>query len=79
MTAPLTDRPTHATTNLVRQILEEHGPLTDDAIWKHTSLPYNHHGSVVKRRKDTGAVPVGKGKSMSNRTCTIWALPGATS
>jgi hypothetical protein len=80
MTAPVTDRPTHATTALVRQILEAHPEgLTDDQIWKLTGLGHQHHGSVVRRRKDTGAVPVGKGKSRLKRSCTVWALPGAQS
>jgi hypothetical protein len=30
---------------------------------------------VVKRRQETGAVKVGKGKSRMNRTCNLWALP----
>jgi len=76
-TAPVTDRPTHATTALVRSILEQHPEgLTDDDIWKATGLSHRHHGSVVRRRLDTGAVAVGRSKSLLKRSCTIWALPG---
>lgn len=77
-TAPVTDRPAHATTALVRRILERFPDgLTDDELWLATGLSHKHHGSVVKRRKDAGAVDTGrKGLSLSNRSCTIWALPG---
>lgn len=77
--APVTDRPTHATTALVRQILEAHPEgLTDDRLWELTGLPGDHRGSVRRRRKDTGAVEVGKGKSHMGATCRIWALPEVT-
>lgn len=77
MTAPTTDRPVKATTALVARILSEHPEgLTDDRLWQLTGLPYNHHGSVVKRRKDAGAVPSERrGESLSGRSCTIWVLP----
>jgi hypothetical protein len=80
VTAPLTDRPTHATTALVRSILEAHPEgLTDDRLWALTGLPGKDRGSVRRRRKDTGAVEVGKGKSDMGATCRIWALPEAES
>lgn len=79
--APVTDRPTHATTALVRRILEQHPEgLTDDRLWELTGLPFNHHGSVVRRRKDAGAVWTGRrGLTNSKRSCKVWALPEATS
>lgn len=77
MTAPVTDRPTHATTALVRSILERFPDgLTDDELWLATGLSHKHHGSVVRRRKDTGAVKSGRrGVSMTGSTCHIWVLP----
>ena len=77
MTTPVTDRPTHATEALVRSILEQHPDgLTDDRLWQLTGLSFHHHGSVVRRRKDTGAVDTGRrGVTLSGRSCRIWALP----
>ena len=75
-TAPVTDRPTHATKALVQSILEQNPQgLTDDALWLATGLDYGHHGSVVKRRQETGAVKVGRGVSRMGRKCNLWALP----
>lgn len=76
VTAPLTDRPSHATTALVASILEKHPEgLTDDQLWLATGLPHKHHGSVVKRRKDAGAIDTGRrGVTLSGRSCRIWAL-----
>lgn len=79
--APVTDRPTHATVALVRSILEAHPEgLTDDRLWQLTGLPFNHHGSVVKRRLDAGAKEVvgRRGVSLSGRSCRLWALPVET-
>ncbi len=77
MTAPLTDRPVMATKTLVRQILEAYPEgMTDDELWLATGLSHKHHGSVVRRRKDAGAVDTGrKGTTLSGRSCTVWALP----
>lgn len=73
----VTDRPTHATTALVRSILEQHPEgLTDDQIWKLTGLSWKHHGSVVRRRLDTGAVKAEhRGLTLCNRSCAVWVLP----
>lgn len=81
MTALVTDRPVMATKTLVRQILEQHPEgMTDDELWLATGLSFKHHGSVVRRRKDAGAVDTGrKGVTLSGRSCTIWALPEASS
>ena len=81
MTAPLTDRPTHATTALVRSILEQHPEgLTDDRLWALTGLSAKHKGSVRRRRKDTGAVKSGRrGRSDTGSSCHIWLLPGGES
>jgi len=75
--ARVTDRPTHATEALVRSILERFPEgMTDDELWLATGLSHKHHGSVVRRRKDTGAVDTGRrGVTLSGRTCRIWALP----
>jgi len=75
--APLTDRPTHATTELVRSILAQHPEgLTDDRLWALTGLPAKHKGSVRRRRKDTGAVKSGRrGRSDTGSSCAIWVLP----
>lgn len=77
MTAPVSDRPTHATTALVHRILSDHPEgLTDDQLWTLTGLPFKHHGSVVRRRKDAGAVDSGRrGVTLSGRSCTVWVLP----
>lgn len=76
MTAPVTDRPTHATKALVHRILSEHPEgLTDDRLWALTGLPGDHRGSVRRRRKDTGAVAVGRGVSDMGATCRVWTLP----
>lgn len=75
--APVSDRPTHATTALVTRILAEHPEgMTDDQLWTATGLPWSHHGSVVRRRKDAGAIDSGrKGRTQLGRSCTVWVLP----
>lgn len=78
MTAPVTDRPTRATADLLERILREHPEgLTDDRLWALTGLPAKHKGSVRRRRKDTGAVKVEgrRGRSDTGSSCAIWMLP----
>jgi len=77
MNAPVTDRPTHATTALIRSILERFPEgMTDDELWLATGLSHKHHGSVVRRRLDAGAVKTGRrGVTLTGSTCHIWVLP----